>query len=150
MLLILSPATLDTAGLENNHGTVAEWNHANGTKIRIRNLFGCPRWKGDYTANHDGGELSICTIGRWLSNAETRQVLADKSPYGPGQVLKIDFQNLKIVFVEHRGFAPDGSTIYYIATDSSNLDVGKALGVLFVNKTGGTTLSGASSDLCLH
>ena len=75
------------------------------------------------------------------------KVLTDKSPYGPGQVLSIDTQNLKVTFVGHRGFAPDGSTIYYIATDASNPDVAKALGVLFVNKTGATTLSGASSDL---
>ena len=75
------------------------------------------------------------------------KMLTDKSPYGPGQVLNIDLQNLKVTFVGHRGFAPDGSTIYYIATDSSNPDTAKALGVLFVNKTGATTLSGASSDL---
>jgi hypothetical protein len=75
------------------------------------------------------------------------KMLTDKSPYGPGQVLSIDIQNLKVVFVGHRGFAPDGSTIYYIATDASNQDVAKALGLLFVNKTGATTLSGASSDL---
>ena len=75
------------------------------------------------------------------------KMLTDKSPYGPGQVLDIDAQNLKVTFVGHRGFAPDGSTIYYVATDSSNPDIAKALGVLFVNKTGATTLSGASSDL---
>lgn len=75
------------------------------------------------------------------------KMLTDKSPYGPGQVLNIDTENLKVTFVGHRGFAPDGSTIYYIATDASNPDVAKALGVLFVNKTGPTTVSGASSDL---
>ena len=75
------------------------------------------------------------------------KMLDDKSPYGPGQVLDIDTENLKVTFVSHRGFAPDGSTIYYIATDASNPDVAKALGVLFVNKTSPVTLSGASSDL---
>lgn len=75
------------------------------------------------------------------------KALTDKSPYGPGQVLEIDTENLQVTFVAHRGFAPDGSTIYYIATDASNQDAANALGVLFVNKTGPTTLSGASSDL---
>lgn len=75
------------------------------------------------------------------------KTLTDKSPYGPGQVLKIDTENKQVTFVAHRGFAPDGSTIYYIATDASNQDVATALGVLFVNKIGLTTLSGACSDL---
>ncbi len=75
------------------------------------------------------------------------KTLTDKSAYGPGQVLKIDTQKMEVTFVAHRGFAPDGSTIYYIATDASNQDTARALGVIFVNKTGATTLSGASSDL---
>jgi len=75
------------------------------------------------------------------------KMLTDKSPYGQGQVLSIDTENLEVTFVGHRGFAPDGSTIYYIATDASNPEVAKALGILFVNKTGATTFSGASSDL---
>ncbi len=75
------------------------------------------------------------------------KTLTDQSPYGPGQVLEIDTENKQVTFVAHRGFAPDGSTIYYIATDASSQDVANALGILFVNKTGPVTLSGASSDL---
>ena len=75
------------------------------------------------------------------------KTLTDGSPYGPGQVLNIDIANEQVTFVAHRGFAPNGSTIYYIATDTSNQDVANALGVLFVNKTAPVTLSGASSDL---
>ncbi len=54
---------------------------------------------------------------------------------------------MKVTFVAHRGFAPDGSTIYFIATDASFKKVADALGVTFVNKTGAALLSGASSDL---
>jgi len=75
------------------------------------------------------------------------KTLTDESPYGPGQVLEIDTEHKQVRFVAHRGFAPDGSTIYYIATDASNPDVANALGVLFVNKTASVTISGASSDL---
>lgn len=75
------------------------------------------------------------------------KTLTESSPYGPGQVLEIDTENMMVTFVAHRGFAPDGSTIYYIATDASNQDVATALGVPFVYKTGLTTLSGASSNL---
>jgi hypothetical protein len=85
----------------------------------------------------DGGSLMI----------REDKTLTDRSPYGPGQVLNIDIVNKQVTFVAHRGFTPDGSTIYYIATDASNQDAANALGVLFVNKTGPVTLSGASSDL---
>jgi hypothetical protein len=91
-----------------------------------------------------------CPFVQWEGGSlmlRSDNMLTDKSPYGPGQVLNVDIENLKVTFVAHRGFAPDGSTIYYIATDASNPDVAKALGVLFVNKTSATTLSGASSDL---
>ncbi|MGE5862528.1 MAG: hypothetical protein ACM31H_02040 [Nitrososphaerales archaeon] len=54
---------------------------------------------------------------------------------------------MQVTFVAHRGFAPDGSTIYYIATDASVKQVADDLGVVFVNKTGSTLKSGSSSDL---
>jgi hypothetical protein len=85
----------------------------------------------------DGGSLQV------RSNA----VLADDSPYGGGQLLAIDLEKMQATFVAHRGFAPDGSTIYYIATDASVKEVADALGVIHVNKTGSTLLTGASSDL---
>ena len=91
-----------------------------------------------------------CPFIQWEGGSllvRENKTLTDSSPYGPGQVLKIDTVNKQVTFVAHRGFAPNGSTIYYIATDTSNQDVANALGVLFVNKTAPVTLSGASSDL---
>ena len=75
------------------------------------------------------------------------KTLTDESPYGGGQVLDIDTKKMQVTFVAHRGFAPDGSTIYYIATDASVKKVADDLGVVFVNKTGPTLKSGSSSDL---
>ncbi len=54
---------------------------------------------------------------------------------------------MQVTFVAYRGCAPDGSTIYYIATDASVEKVADDLGVIFVNKTGSTLKSGSSSDL---
>lgn len=91
-----------------------------------------------------------CPFIQWEEGSlmvRENKTLTDGSPYGPGQVLNIDIANKQVTFVAHRGFAPNGSTIYYIATDTSNQDVANALGVLFVNKTAPVTLSGASSDL---
>ena len=112
----------------------------------------------EITAALQEGKLTIeptrmvvnCPFIQWEGGslmARVDKTLTDRSPYGPGQVLNIDTVNKRVTFVAHRGFAPHGSTIYYIATDASNQDVAKALGVLFVNKTGPVTLSGASSDL---
>jgi hypothetical protein len=61
--------------------------------------------------------------------------------------LNIDIPQMKVTFVGHRGFAPDGTTIYYIATDASAKKVAGDLGVTFVNKTNAILLFGASADL---
>lgn len=73
--------------------------------------------------------------------------LSDDAPYGAGQVLEIDTEGRKVTFVAHRGLAPDGSTIYYIATDASVKEVADALGVIHVEKTDSALLTGAASDL---
>jgi len=85
----------------------------------------------------DGGSIQV----------RENKSLDDETPYGGGQVLDIDLEKMLVTFVAHRGFGPDGSTIYYIATDASVKDVADMLGVVFVERTGTTLLSGASSDL---
>lgn len=91
-----------------------------------------------------------CPFVQWEGGAlqiREDKTLDDDSPYGGGQVLSIDTQERKVTFVAHRGFAPDGSTIYYIATDASVKEVADALGVVHAEKTGAALLTGASSDL---
>ena len=112
----------------------------------------------DIIAAREKGELSIepanvivnCAFVKWnggsLKEREDK-TLTDESAYGGGQVLSIDTTKNQVTFVGHRGFAPDGSTIYYIATDASVKEVAGELGVVFANKTGSALKSGASSDL---
>jgi hypothetical protein len=112
----------------------------------------------DIIAAREKGELSItpanvivnCPFVKWnggsLKEREDK-TLTDETAYGGGQVLSIDTMKNQVTFVGHRGFAPDGSTIYYIATDASVKEVADELGVVFVNKTGSALKSGASSDL---
>lgn len=92
-----------------------------------------------------------CPFVQWHGgslNIRSDKTLTDETPYGGGQVLNIDTEKMMMVtFVAHRGFAPDGSTIYYIATDASVKDVADMLGVIFIEKTGATLLTPASSDL---
>jgi hypothetical protein len=114
--------------------------------------------EADILAAQRSGELTItpsdalvnCPFVQWHGGSlkeRSDKTLTDLTAYGGGQVLNIDIKNMQITFVGHRGFAPDGSTIYYIATDASVKKVADALGVTFVNKTGAALLSGASSDL---
>jgi len=91
-----------------------------------------------------------CPFVQWKDGSlkvRENKTLNDDTPYGGGQILDIDTKKMQVTFVAHRGFAPDGSTIYYIATDASIKKVADDLGVIFVNKTGLTLKSGSSSDL---
>lgn len=116
------------------------------------------RSEDEILAAQQAGQVAItvtemvvnCPFVQWEGGSlqiREDKTLTDDTPYGGGQVLEIDTEGMTATFVAHRGFVPDGSTIYYIATDASVKEVADALGVVFVNKTGSTLLTGASSDL---
>jgi len=106
----------------------------------------------------DNGELSFeqpgvivnCPFVKWdgghLQIRDDKHI-TDDDGYGGGQITKIDLENMKVTFVAHRGFAPNGDTIYYIATDASVEEVANALGVVHVPKTQDTLSTASSSDL---
>jgi hypothetical protein len=45
--------------------------------------------------------------------------ITDNSTYGPAQVLKIDTDRMVVTMVAHRGYGPDGKSIYYVVTDAT-------------------------------
>lgn len=51
---------------------------------------------------------------------------------GGGQVTNIDTTNMTATFVAHRGWGPDGKTVYYIVTDAVPEDPANMMGVPFV------------------
>ncbi|HXV46567.1 MAG TPA: hypothetical protein VD736_07840 [Nitrososphaera sp.] len=68
----------------------------------------------DIIANHpaiqwNGGSLQV---------REDAGSINDDSPYMGGQVTEINTDNMTVTFVAHRGWGPDGQTIYYIVTDA--------------------------------
>jgi hypothetical protein len=82
----------------------------------------------DVVANHpavkwNGGSLQI---------REDKDRINDDSPYMGGQVLEINTENLVVSMVAHRGWGPDGKTIYYIVTDATPEMPGTMMGVPFV------------------
>jgi len=49
------------------------------------------------------------------------KTITDETPYGGGQVLDINTDEMTVTFIAHRGWGPDGRTIYYIVTDAKTL-----------------------------
>ena len=58
------------------------------------------------------------------------KTLAEDSPYDGGQILDINTQNMTVTFVAHRGWGPDGKTVYYIVTDATPKGPAEMMGVV--------------------
>lgn len=83
--------------------------------------------KTDTIVNHpaikwEGGSLKI----------KQDKNITDDTPYMEGQVLNIDTNSMVVTFVAHRGWGPDGKTIYYIVTDATPEMPANMMGVPFV------------------
>jgi hypothetical protein len=83
--------------------------------------------KTDIILNHpaikwQGGSLKI----------KQDKNITDDTPYMEGQVLNIDSSKMTVTFVAHRGWGPDGKTIYYIVTDATPDMPANMMGVPFV------------------
>jgi len=100
-------------------------------------VVNCPivQWGGDKEGTIPAGHMKI------------RDTISESGAYGNAQVLKIDTDKMQVTFVAHRGFGPDGSTIYYIATDASQKGPADALGIILANKTQNTISTSAAADL---
>ena len=98
----------------------------------------CPiiKWNGDKEGTVQPGNMMI------RDNTQ----ISDTMLQTGGQVLDIDTNNMQATFVAHRGFGPDGSTMYYIVTDASAQEDASDLGIIYANKTASVTSSGASED----
>ena len=100
-------------------------------------VVNCPivQWDGDKEGTIPAGHMKI------------RDTISESGSYGNAQVLNIDTAKMQVTFVAHRGFGPDGSTIYYIATDASQKSPADALGIVLANKTQSTISTSAAADL---
>ena len=85
----------------------------------------------EITAAEQSGELSVNQTNiianhpaiQWQNGSlmlrEDANNINDDTPYMGGQVLNIDTENMVVTMVAHRGWGPDGKTIYYIVTDAT-------------------------------
>ena len=56
--------------------------------------------------------------------------ITDEMSYGGGQIIEINEEELTVTFVAHRGWGPDGRTIYYIVTDATPSGPAETMGVV--------------------
>jgi len=75
------------------------------------------------------------------------KTITDETPYGGGQVLDIDTDEMTVTFIAHRGWGPDGRTIYYIVTDATPSGPASMMGVTPVSSAASLIASAAAVDL---
>jgi hypothetical protein len=75
------------------------------------------------------------------------KTLTDETPYGGGQVLDIDTDEMTVTFIAHRGWGPDGRTIYYIVTDATPSGPAGMMGVTNAPTSASLIANSAAVDL---
>ena len=75
------------------------------------------------------------------------KTLTDVTPYGGGQVLDIDTEEMNVTFIAHRGWGPDGRTIYYIVTDATPSGPAGMMGVVSSPTSANLIANSAAVDL---
>jgi hypothetical protein len=80
-------------------------------------------------------------------NVKADKTLTDETPYGGGQVLDIDMDEMTVTFIAHRGWGPDGRTIYYIVTDATPVDPANMMGVTNAPANAALIANSAAVDL---
>jgi len=75
------------------------------------------------------------------------KTLSDETPYGGGQVLDIDLDKMTVTFIAHRGWGPDGRTIYYIVTDATPEMPANMMGVVSSPTSAKLIANSAAVDL---
>ncbi|WP_299292251.1 hypothetical protein [Nitrosopumilus sp.] len=75
------------------------------------------------------------------------KTLTDTTPYGGGQVLDINTEEMEVTFIAHRGWGPDGRTIYYIVTDATPSGPAGMMGVVSSPTSASLIANSAAVDL---
>ena len=106
----------------------------------------------------DNGEIIMAKLGVVLNMPQIvwpegqmmvkeDKTLTDETPYGGGQVLDIDTEEMNVTFIAHRGWGPDGRTIYYIVTDATPSGPAGKMGVVSTPTSASLIANSAAVDL---
>jgi hypothetical protein len=72
--------------------------------------------------------------------------ISDQMSYGGGQIIEINEDEMTTIFVSHRGWGPDGKTVYYIITDATPLGPAKTMGVASSSILANLTIHSSAVD----
>ncbi|MCE2505056.1 MAG: hypothetical protein J4F36_00995 [Nitrosopumilaceae archaeon] len=106
----------------------------------------------------DNGEITLTSVDVVLNMPQIvwpdgqmmvkeDKTLTDETPYGGGQVLDIDTEEMNVTFIAHRGWGPDGRTIYYIVTDATPSGPAGMMGVVSAPTSASLIANSAAVDL---
>ncbi len=73
--------------------------------------------------------------------------ITDEMSYSGGQITEINEEEMTVTFVAHRGWGPDGRTIYYIVTDATPGGTAESMGVASSPSSANLIASSAAADL---
>lgn len=95
----------------------------------------------DIIAAEEGGRIEFNETGIVLNTPQivwpdgkmivrSDKEITDEMPYSGGQITEINEEEMTVTFVAHRGWGPDGRTIYYIVTDATPTGPAESMGVV--------------------
>ena len=95
----------------------------------------------DIFAAEEGGRIEFNATGIVLNTPQiiwpdgqmlvrSDKEISDKISYNDGQITEINEEEMTVTFVAHRGWGPDGKTIYYIVTDATPSGPAETMGVI--------------------
>jgi hypothetical protein len=73
--------------------------------------------------------------------------ITDDLTFSGGQITEINKDEMTVTFVAHRGWGPDGKTIYYIVTDATPSDPAEMMGIPFSPKLENLITNSSTVDL---
>jgi len=73
--------------------------------------------------------------------------ITDEMSYSGGQIVEINEEELTVTFVAHRGWGPDGRTIYYIVTDATPSGPAETMGVVSSPSSANLIINSGAVDL---
>lgn len=75
------------------------------------------------------------------------KTITDNTPYGGGQIIDINKDEMTVTFIAHRGWGPNGETIYYIVTDATPSAPAEMMGVTNAPTSANLITNAAAVDL---
>ncbi|MDH5430614.1 MAG: hypothetical protein OEW78_01860 [Nitrosopumilus sp.] len=112
----------------------------------------------DVIAAEEGGRVEFNETGIVLNTPQivwpdgqmtirSDKEISNEMSYSGGQITEINEEEMSVTFVAHRGWGPDGRTIYYIVTDATPSGPAESMGVVSSPKSASLIAHSGAVDL---